>query len=65
MAAHADISDDGIQPHLHAAWVGGVVRGGLHIVGTYPRAGEGRNTKNMEILAQIAAVLRASGPLGD
>ena len=48
---------------LHHAWMGGVQRGGIHIVSIYLWTGEGLSERNLALLHRLKLVLRAlKGP---
>ena len=63
LAPHADAVPHEYSPRIAAAWVGGVIRGGIHCVSVYLRDSEGLSEANLAILTQLAALLRSlSGP---
>ena len=63
IAAHDDLVADGYQYRLHFAWVGAVMRGGLHCGSIYLRDSEGLSPSNLAILgAATAAICALRGP---
>eukprot|EP00969_Alexandrium_andersonii_P314472 13892230-Alexandrium_andersonii.AAC.1 len=50
---------DGFQHRIGGAWVGAVIRGGVHFVSVYLKDGDGLGETNLAILAELAAFLGA------
>ena len=60
---HDDAIPHEYSPCIAAAWIGGVIRGGIHCVSVYLRDSEGLSEANLAILTQLAALLKSlSGP---
>ena len=60
---HANLVSDGFQHRLHLAWVGGILRGGLHLGSIWLKDCEGLSPTNLAILDAAAAALgRIRGP---
>ncbi len=59
---------DGAEEHdlssrVHARWMGGIVRGGVHLVTAWPHHTEGPTQRNLDILEDITRVVNSiSGP---
>ena len=48
---------------IHCRWVGGMCRGGLHVVSVYLWTAEGLSKRNLDLLHELAFILRSiSGP---
>ena len=58
MEPHAP-ARDGFQHRIGGAWVGRVVRGGVHFVSVYPKDGDQLGETNLAVLTELAAVLGA------
>ncbi|CAK0861050.1 unnamed protein product, partial [Prorocentrum cordatum] len=60
---HADLVADGLQHRLQAAWLGAVMKGGLHLCSIWLFHSRGVSESNLHILAEAAALLGTlSGP---
>ena len=52
-----------IQHRIHHAWVGGITKGGVHCISVYLRDGENASEGNLEILAEVAILIKSlKGP---
>ena len=49
---------DEFQHRIAVAWVAGFVKGGVHFISLYLKDGEGLSDGNMEILQEVATVIR-------
>ena len=62
IAGHAHVTE-GFRHRMHLAWVGGVMRGGVHCGSIWLRDSEGLSSENMLILDHAAASLgKLKGP---
>ncbi len=49
--------DGDLSARVHVRWMGGVVRGGLHLLTAWPHHTEGATERNIDILDQLARVI--------
>ncbi len=55
--------DDDLSARVHVRWMGGVVRGGLHLLTAWPHHTEGATERNIDILDRLArAIDSVKGP---
>ncbi len=53
----------GLSSRVHARWMGGIVRGGIHLITAWPHHTEGPSPRNLDLLDQLAQVVHSmSGP---
>ena len=63
MRAHDDGVPAAFRHRIQAAWIGGIVGGGLHVICVYLRDSEGRSDSNLEILGVLTGIIRTlKGP---
>ena len=58
LTAHDEAIPSEYRQRIVAGWVGGVVKGGIHVISTYLFNSEGLTDRNRAILAAIAALIR-------
>jgi len=54
-----DFIADGYRHRIGAAWVGAIVKGGVHVFPLYLKDGEGMSDTNAAILTQLAGAIAA------
>ena len=61
--AGQDVLRESLQHRMRHAWVGRVFRGGIHCIRVYPRDSEGATEANLQVLLEVATLLKTlEGP---
>ncbi len=56
-------AEGGLSSRVHVRWMGGVIRGGLHLITAWPHHTEGPTQRNQDILEDVARVIASiEGP---